>query len=404
MRNALLVAFGLAAAVVAADSKPKVRAITAFVRIDAQNYEARVREAAQFLNAARDDYRAAGFDVETIRVATQPVAEYIKGMPRAEAVAFVRKYGELAQKLGATANLGALLVDENESREAVDAAIEVLASTKINGSLIIASENGIRWKSVREAARVIKAVAAQSSNGGGNFNFAATAMVKPYGPFYPGSYHTGAGKTFSVGLESANVVAEVFAQTHDAGAAQARLSEALSRYLKPAEAAARRIAAKSGWTYAGIDPTPAPLGDVSIGSAIESFTGGPFGSGGTMTAAAIITRAVQSIAVQQVGYSGLMVPVLEDNVLARRWAEGTFNIDSLLAYSAVCAGGLDTVPLPGDVTEEQIARILGDVASLAYKWRKPLAARLVPAPGKKPGDRTAFEDSRMANTIVQRIK
>ena len=98
-----------------------------------------------------------------------------------------------------------------------------------------------------------------------------------------------------------------------------------------------------------------------------------------------------------------MVPLLEDNVLAKRWEEGTFNIDSLLAYSAVCAGGLDTVPLPGDITEEQIARILGDVASLAYKWRKPLAARLLPAPGKKAGERTEFEDSRMANTIVQRL-
>ena len=122
-----------------------------------------------------------------------------------------------------------------------------------------------------------------------------------------------------------------------------------------------------------------------------------------MTAAGVITRAVQATPVKQVGYSGLMVPVLEDNLLARRWAEGTFNIDSLLAYSAVCAGGLDTVPLPGDVTEEQIARILGDVASLAYKWRKPLAARLLPAPGKKAGDRTEFSDSRMANTVVQRV-
>jgi hypothetical protein len=164
------------------------------------------------------------------------------------------------------------------------------------------------------------------------------------------------------------------------------------------------IAGKSGWTYAGIDPTPAPLGDVSIGRAIESFTGGPFGSSGTMTAAAIITRAVQAAPVKRVGYSGLMVPVLEDNILARRWAEGTYNIDSLLAYSAVCAGGLDTVPLPGDVSEEQVARILGDVATLAYKWQKPLAARLLPVPGKKAGDRTEFDDPRMANTTIQALR
>ena len=230
----------------AADSQPKVRAITAFVHLDARNYEMQVREAASFLNAARDQYRSAGFDVETIRITTQPVAEYIQGMPRAAAVAFLRKFGDLTQKLGATANMGALLVEEDESRDPVNVAIEVLASTKINGSLMIASETGIRWKAIREAARVIKMVSSRSPNGGGNFNFAATAMVKPYGPFYPGSYHTGAGKMFAVGLEGANVVAAIFAQNHEAGPAEAQLSEALSKHLKPAEETARRIAAKSG--------------------------------------------------------------------------------------------------------------------------------------------------------------
>jgi uncharacterized protein len=133
---------------------------------------------------------------------------------------------------------------------------------------------------------------------------------------------------------------------------------------------------------------------------MESFIGGPFGSSGTMTAARIITAAVQSVPVKRTGYSGLMVPVLEDAVLAQRWAQGTYTLDSLLAYSAVCAGGLDTVPLPGDISEDQIAHILSDVASLAYKWKKPLAARLLPVPGKKAGDRTAFTDTRMANTVI----
>jgi uncharacterized protein (UPF0210 family) len=299
--------------------------------------------------------------------------------------------------------MGAILTDGEEDRATVDLAIDALASLNINGSMVVASETGIHWKAIREAARLVKAVEAKSTNGAGNLNFATAAMIKPYTPFYPAAWHNGAGKTFAVGLESANVVAEVFAEVHEAGPAQDKLAQALTKWLLPAEAAAVRIAAKSGWTYAGIDPTPAPLGDVSIARAIENFTGAPFGAGGTMTAAGVITRAVQSTPVKQVGYSGLMVPVLEDNLLAKRWEEGTYTIDSLLAYSAVCAGGLDTVPLPGDITEEQLARILGDVASLAYKWKKPLAARLLPAPGKKAGDRTAFSDSRMANTTVPKL-
>ena len=59
-----------------------------------------------------------------------------------------------------------------------------------------------------------------------------------------------------------------------------------------------------------------------------------------------------------------------------------------------------TWPLAGDTTEEVIARIVGDVATLAFKWNKPLAARLLPAPGKKVGEMTEFSGA-LANAIIQ---
>jgi uncharacterized protein (UPF0210 family) len=96
-----------------------------------------------------------------------------------------------------------------------------------------------------------------------------------------------------------------------------------------------------------------------------------------------------------------MIPVMEDNVLAKRWSEGTFTLDSILAYSAVCAGGVDTVPLPGDVSEDQIARILSDVAWLAFRWNKPLAARLLPVPGRRAGEETDFTGSILVKTTIQ---
>src|ERR1035438_6461593 len=294
------------ASLAVADERPKVRAITAFIRLDAANYQTQLAGAVKFLNAARDQYKAAGFEVETVRVVTQPLADYTKGMPRAAAVRLLRSYGELAAKAGVTPNLGAVQLTDDDDPATVDLAIEVFATTKINGSMVVAGDNGIHWKSIRQAARLIKAVAAASPNGAGNLNFATTAMVKPYGPFYPGAWHDGPGNTFAVGLESANVVAEVFAQEHEPGPAESKLSAALTKHLLLAEATAARTAAATGWTYAGIDPTPAPLGDVSIGRAIENFTGAPFGSPGTMTAASIITRAVQSTPVTQVGYAGLM--------------------------------------------------------------------------------------------------
>src|SRR4051794_13426705 len=98
MRKALVLAAlaALASEAFAADSKPKVRAITAFIRVDAKNLEAQLTDTVKFLNTAREEYRAAGFEVETVRVVTQPIADYIKGMNHADAVALLRTYGDLA--------------------------------------------------------------------------------------------------------------------------------------------------------------------------------------------------------------------------------------------------------------------------------------------------------------------
>jgi uncharacterized protein (UPF0210 family) len=91
---------------------------------------------------------------------------------------------------------------------------------------------------------------------------------------------------------------------------------------------------------------------------------------------------------------------MEDKLLAQRWAEESYHTDDLLAYSAVCGTGLDTLPLPGDVSVEQLRRILGDVAALAWKWKKPLSARLQPVWGKKAGDKTEFGGQYLFNTIL----
>jgi len=96
-----------------------------------------------------------------------------------------------------------------------------------------------------------------------------------------------------------------------------------------------------------------------------------------------------------------MMPVLEDTRLAQLWGEGALSMDQLLAYSAVCGTGLDTIPLPGDTTINQLARIIGDVASLSVKLSKPLSARLLPVAGAKAGELTTFDDPNIVNTVLQ---
>jgi hypothetical protein len=384
-----------------AEDRPKIRAVTAFIEVDKDNYAAKIRETQTFLVTAKEALNKAGFEGANGRITTQPFTSYTKGMKRDEAVALIRRMREVASKGRSGFDIGPAMINDNDDPAAARLLADVLSQVSVNANIIIADEKGIHWHAVKEAAHLIKDVSQRSPHGDANFNFAAIAMMKPYGPYYPGSFHLGKGRSFAIAMEGAGVVARIFSETHDPVEAQARLSKAIASYTQEAEAVAMKIAAQTGWTYEGIDATPAPGGENSIGRAIESFIGGPFGSSGTLTASGIITRAVQSTTVKRTGYSGLMIPVMEDKILARRWAEGTFNIDSILAYSAVCAGGVDTVPLPGDVSETEIGRILGDVAWLAFKWNKPLGARLLPSPGKRSGNQTEFTGAALINTSVQ---
>ena len=385
-----------------APSKPKVRAITAFVQLDRAHYQQQIQETLKFLRQAKSSFEKSGYEVETIRITTQPFPEYTRGLPDEQVLAFFRKYDALAVKEGFDAAIGPAMMSDADDAHEAELLAKIIANSKtLEGSVFIAGEDGIHWKSIHAAAGVIKYLEANTLHSQGNFSFTAASLVPSGTPFYPASYFTGEGKQFAVGLQSANVVSEVFASTKSPNEAGERLKNTLGVYAAQIEKTATEISNASGWKYGGLDLSPAPLLDVSIGRAIENFLGAPVGSSGTMTAAAIITRALKAIPVKQAGYSGLMLPVLEDAVLAQRWSEGRLSIDSLLSYSAVCGTGLDTIPLPGDVTPEQLERILGDVASLSVKWHKPLSARLQPATGKKPGEMTEFADPFLVNAKIQ---
>ena len=393
---------GLAADASPAPSKPKVRTITAFVDLDRARYQEQIQQTLKFLRAAKIEYEKAGLEVETIRITTQPFPDYTRDLPDDQVLAFFRDYDALAVKEGFIAAIGpAMMNDADDSREA-ELLGRILANSKaLDGSIFIAGEDGIHWKSIQVAASVIKYLEANTTHSQGNFNFTASSLVPSGAPFYPASYFAGEGKQFAIGLESANVVSDVLASTNSPGEAEARLKHDLGAFATQIEKIATGISAASGWDYGGIDLSPAPLKDVSIGRAFENYLGKPLGSSGTLATAALITRALKAIPVKQAGYSGLMLPVLEDRVIAQRWSEGHLSIDTMLSYSAVCGTGLDTIPLPGDVTLEQLARILGDVASLSVKWHKPLSARLQPVTGKKPGDMTRFDSPFLVDAKLQ---
>src|SRR4029077_2996114 len=289
-------------------SNPKVRGITGFVRLDQATYQKQIADALVVLRRVKAEFESSGYEVETVRLTTQPLAELVTGMSEEQALAFLAQLDELLVKEKFLPNVGPGTLHDADDPAAMHLLERALSTLPhISASTIIADETGIHWTAIRRTAELVNYVSEHSPHRKGTFNFTAMAMLKPFAPFFPGSYHTGTGRQFAIGFEGANVVRDIFAKDKgNAEAAKADLTAALTKHASVAAAVGKKVAAETGWAYLGVDPTPAPLGDVSIGAAIEAFTGAKFASSGTLTAARIITAAVKAVPETQVGYSGLM--------------------------------------------------------------------------------------------------
>ena len=276
--------------------RPKIRAITAFINLDRAQYKEQVADALKMLKRAQTIFESRGYQVQTIRIATQPFPEYTKGLTTEQAVAFFKEYDALAVKEKFAASIGPAMLNAGDSETQADLLAEILSNTKsLNASLAVAGEDGVNWKAVGAAARVMKKLEESTLHSQGNFHFAAIAMVPPLTPFFPAAYHTGFGHQFAIALESANVVAAAFKDAPDLATAKQRLTDSLANSAFDIERHAGRIDMDTGWAYMGIDLSPAPSGDVSIGEAIENLTTQPVGLSGTLTAAATITAAIQNV-------------------------------------------------------------------------------------------------------------
>lgn len=385
-----------------APAKTKIRAITAFVRIERGSYQIQMDEAVKFLKIAKTTFESRDYTVQTLRIATQPFPEYTQGTSREEALQFFRNLDGIAQSENVMLSIGPAYLSGKDGDAQADLLTEILKNTKsIFGSVYVTNDSGVNWPAVRAAAGVMKKLSDGTAHSEGNFRFAALANVPQGSPFFPAAYLTGMGHQFAIALESAGDIAAAVKDAPDYVTAQRRVVDTLFRELSDAEQMALRVDRERGWIYLGADLSPAPGKDASIGSAIENISKQPFGASGTMTAVGVLTSALKEIGLRRTGYSGLMLPILEDPVLAERWNAGLVSIDALVSYSAVCGTGLDAVPLPGDATVEQIARIIGDVATLSMRWNKPLSARLLPVAGRLAGQQTDFTDPNLINGTIQ---
>ena len=380
----------------------KIRSITYFCNPKYPLEEPVLRKAGRFLSEAKSAYEAAGYEVQTVRLATIP-------FPRLMGEANLNRLPELTSQMDRITrqlgigyfSLGPALPEAPRSYEFIPEAI-FMSKNAFFGGVMADTANEIDLAAARACAEIIVKCATIEPNGFANLQFAALANVKAGAPFLPAAYHEGDTPAFAIATESADLAVQAFEHARSLEEGRGHLVLEIEKHGKMLAQIARSLDCKFG----GVDFSLAPFPDDahSLGNAVEKMGVPRIGLHGSLAAAAILTEAIERAYFPHTGFSGFMQPVLEDSVLAKRAVEGTLTVKDILLYSAVCGTGLDTVPLPGDTTAEQILPLLLDVCALAVRLDKPLTARLMPVPGKQAGDETSFDFGFFANSRIMALE
>ena len=386
----------------------QIRAITIGQRQTASLDLDALRRAGAFGRAARAAFEEAGCVVQTVRLAAQPLSQIMGRRPPSEALTLAQALdGSLAGEGIDYASLGPIVPGGDGPHPLIDELPSLLRSTeRVFFSVMPATlRRGLNTAAVRQTAEALVTTCEGDVEGVYSRRFTVSANVPPHGPFFPSAYHRGVRDGYALALECADLAVDALAGARDFDEARDRLVGALEAETARMERAAARLEAH-GAAFHGMDISLAPFPEEarSIAGAMERLGVGAFGGHGTLFAAAFLTDTLRRARIRTCGFSGLMLPLLEDSVMARRHAEGAYGIDELLLYSAVCGAGLDTIPVPGDVTVNEVASVYLDVCALALTLNKPLTVRLMPMAGKQAGDPVRFEFPYFAPTHVATLK
>ena len=375
----------------------KIRTITTGIPLPFSPYQ--LQRAAKFNDACQTCFEANGYDVQTTRVSCQ-IWDEVRDVDT------ILRLESDAQALGIDfLNLGTILPEKRYTQTHLARVADVIAQSEmLFATVTLTTQSGHVASDITEStANVIQQIAHQTDAGYGNLRFAALMNCPPNTPFFPAAFWHDTRTNFGIGWQAADLVQHAFTDAPNLEIGLQNLKTVMETEGQKIVALAQTFAQEWGIKFVGIDVSPAPMGDESIAYAMEQQLPGRFGERGTLAVAAGVTRTLRALSLPLCGYSGLMLPVLEDVGLGKRSEAGYFNLDSLLLYSAVCGTGLDTIPIPGDVSTSQIAAILTDVAALSTQLTKPLSVRLFPVPGCTAGDMTQFQSPYLTNTTVMSV-
>ena len=265
---------------------------------------------------------------------------------------------------------------------------------------------------ITHCSKAVQEISKVTPRGEGNFNFTVNFNCKPYIPYFPASYHDSKlENSYVIGFETPDLLVHVLEEFNKNKTISNHqelfneyynvMSEALQYHVDEALKVLDTYK-NDDFKFVGIDSSAAPSKNCSSMATVYELLGVPyFGASGSVEASSLLTKVFKGIKnTPLVGFSGLMLAVIEDLGLAKGTVENEYEIRSLLTYSSVCGIGLDTVPIAGDTSAEKISALMRDTGTMAFRLNKPLTVRLFPYPSKKAGDMTEYESDDLCNCSI----
>ncbi|MBT3324106.1 DUF711 family protein [archaeon] len=350
-------------------------------------------------------------NIRTFRINLTPVTNKDSNLNSQKIIGKIETFSNFAEKLNIRWINIPYDLTENP-KELSELAFTILKRyPKTFSNLIVAKDKNISYNAIPIASKFIKDVSKLDNSGYNNFRVGVSCNIKANTPFFPYTYSS-EELGISTGLELPKEFIKIInsSENRDLISLREEIITKISPEVNKINNILSVLAKKHFIKYNGIDFSLAPYPEKgsSVAELIELLGLEQLGSNGTLFLTSYLTDILKEIQKRNntptTGFNGVMFSLLEDEQLGLRNNNKLFSIDSLISYSAVCGCGLDMIPLPGDIFEEELNSIILDVAALSTTLDKPLGVRVLPIPTKQENEFTTFNMDFLFNTRVKKPK
>ena len=373
-------------------------------------YDKITKKAEKLVATGKEIERDFGIPIVNKRISVTPIA-----LIGASACKSPEDFASLAQVLndaGRTVGVNFIggysaLVSKGMTRSDIDlinSIPQALSETDVVCSSVNvgSSKTGIDMDAVRLMGRTIKetALRTKESCSLGCAKLVVFCNAPDDNPFMAGAFHgvTEGDLVINVGVSGPGVVKTALAGIH--GESFEVLCETIKKtafkVTRVGQLVAKEASQRMGIPFGIVDlslaPTPA-IGD-SVADILTEMGLEHAGAPGTTAALALLNDQVKKGGVMASSYvgglSGAFIPVSEDQGMVDSVNAGCLTLEKLEAMTCVCSVGLDMIALPGDTDEYTISGIIADEMAIGMINQKTTAVRIIPAWGKKVGDKVEF--------------